>query len=73
MPLSIRLKKEQLERLENLAKETNRTKSFYVSKAIDEYLDDLEFTYLMEQRMVDIRAGKEETISFEELKKKYDL
>jgi len=73
MSLLVRLKKDQLERLENLAKETNRTKSFYVSKAIDEYLEDLEFTYLMEQRMIDVRSGKEETISYEEIKKKYDL
>ena len=73
MPLSIRLKKKQLERLENLAKETNKTKSFYVSKAIDQYLEDLEFEYLMEQRLIDIRSGKSKPIPFEEVLKRNGL
>ena len=73
MPLSVRLKKEQLERLEILARETNKTKSFYISKAIDQYLEDLEFEYLMEQRLIDVRSGKEEIIPHEEVKKKYGL
>ena len=67
MSLSIRLKKEQLERLDNLSKETNKSKSFYVSKAIDMYLDELEFEYLMEQRLIDIRSGKLKQVPFEEI------
>jgi len=73
MPLSVRLKKDQLERLESLAKKTNRTKSFYISKALDEYLGELEFIYLMEQRMIDIRSGKAETVSHEEVMRRNGL
>lgn len=40
--LGLRLDKETEERLENLCKETGRTKSYYAKKAIQEYLDDQE-------------------------------
>ena len=49
--LSIRLKPAIEKRLSRLAKETGRTKTFYVSKLIEENLEDLEDRYLAEARL----------------------
>ena len=69
----IKIKKRQLERLENLAQKTGKTKTYYVSKAIDEYLDELEFLSLMEQRLAKVNSGESKTTPFEEVRKKYGL
>lgn len=61
--LAIRLPVEIESRLETLAKATGRTKTFYVREAILEHLDDLEDLYLAEQRLIDLRAGKDEVIN----------
>jgi RHH-type transcriptional regulator, rel operon repressor / antitoxin RelB len=49
--LSIRLKRDIERRLNRLAKETGRTKTFYASKPIEEDLDDPEDRYLAEARL----------------------
>jgi RHH-type rel operon transcriptional repressor/antitoxin RelB len=49
--LSIRLKPGIEKRLNRLAKETGRTKTFYASKLIEENLEDLEDRYLAEARL----------------------
>jgi RHH-type rel operon transcriptional repressor/antitoxin RelB len=71
--LAIRLPEEIEKRLDTLAKETGRTKSFYVREAILEHLDDLEDLYLAEQRLADIRAGKSSLVSLEEVMKRYGM
>ena len=71
--LGIRLPAEIENRLDVLAKRTGRTKSFYAREAILEHLDDLEDLYLAEQRLVDIRAGRSETVPLEEVMKRYGL
>lgn len=71
--LAIRLPAEVEARLEAMAKATGRTKTFYAREAILEHLDDLEDLYLAEQRLIDIRAGKEETVPLEEVMKRYGL
>jgi RHH-type rel operon transcriptional repressor/antitoxin RelB len=43
---SLVLPPEMLERLENLAKATNRSKAFYIKEALQAHLDDLEDGYL---------------------------
>jgi RHH-type rel operon transcriptional repressor/antitoxin RelB len=60
--LTIRLPEEIESRLENLAKETGRTKTFYARKAILEYIEDLEDLYLAKKRLSDIQKGKTKTI-----------
>lgn len=67
--LAIRLPEEIEKRLDALAKETGRTKSFYVREAILEHLDDLEDIYLAEQRLADIHAGRVKTIPLEKVMK----
>ena len=46
MPLSIRLPDEINERLDFLARQTGRTKAFYIREALAEMIDDLEDYYL---------------------------
>jgi RHH-type rel operon transcriptional repressor/antitoxin RelB len=71
--LAIRLPEDIEKRLEALAKETGRTKTFYVREAILEHLDDLEDIYFAEKELADIRAGRVKTIPLEEVMKKYGL
>lgn len=60
-------------RLDDLAKATGRTKTFYAREAILEYLDDLEDIYLAEKRLEDIRAGRTQTVPLEEVIKRYGM
>lgn len=71
--LAIRLPAEVENRLEALAQATGRTKTFYAREAILEHLDDLEDLYLAEQRLIDIRAGKTQTLPLEEVMKRYGV
>jgi RHH-type rel operon transcriptional repressor/antitoxin RelB len=71
--IAVRVPEEIEKRLETLAKSTGRTKTYYVRKAIEEYLDDLEEIYLAEKVREDIRSGKEKTIPLEEVVKQYGL
>ena len=67
--LGVRLDKNTELRLNNLAKSTHRTKSYYVKAALNEYLDDLEDIAIAEQRLSSIRSGKESTRSLEDVMK----
>lgn len=51
--LALRLPKDIEARLEDLAKKTGRTKSFYAREAILEHLENLEDIYLAEFRLKD--------------------
>ncbi len=73
MALSIRLPSDLEARLKNLAAKTGRTKSYYITEAIREHLDDLEDVYLAEQRLTDIRSGKTRTVRIEEVMKHYGV
>ncbi len=71
--LAIRLPSDLEDRLEALAKATGRTKTFYAREAIMAHLDDLEDLYLAEQRLLDSRAGRSESVPLEEMMKRYGL
>ena len=73
MPISIRLPEEIEHRLNELAARTGRSKTFYATEAILEHLDDLEDLYLAEQRLVDIRTGRSQAVSLEEVMRRYGL
>lgn len=51
--LALRLPAEIEKRLEDLARKTGRTKSFYAREAIIEHIADLEDAYLAESRIRD--------------------
>jgi RHH-type rel operon transcriptional repressor/antitoxin RelB len=57
--LAIRLPEDLEKRLEELAKRTGRTKTYYVREAIVEHLDDLEDLYLAEARLQALRSGED--------------
>lgn len=67
MPTTVRLDPDIEARLDHLAKETGRSKSFYLKRLIEENLDDLEDIYLAERRLEELREGKSETVSAEEV------
>ena len=71
--LAIRLPPEIEDRLDALAKATGRTKTFYAREAILEHLDNLEDLYLAERRLIDIRAGKTQTVPLEDVMNRYGL
>ena len=64
--LAIRLPDEMHERLNRLSQETARPKAFYIKAALDEYLDDIEDTYLAEATLERISRGEEQVLSAEE-------
>ena len=70
-PVAVRLPDEIARRLKRLADRTGRSKTFYMIEAIREHLDDLEDLYLAEQRLIDIRAGKSQSVPLEEVMKRY--
>lgn len=49
--LAIRLPKDIEDRLDRLAKQTGRTKTFYAREAIVEHLEELEDVFLAEKRL----------------------
>ena len=69
MTTTIRLEKDIEDRLNHLAEETGRSKSFYIRKLIDDYLDDLEDLYIAQHRMETFSGS----ISLDDIEKKYDL
>jgi RHH-type rel operon transcriptional repressor/antitoxin RelB len=63
--LALRLSPEIEKRLEELARRTGRTKSFYAREAILRHIEDLEDYHLAQRRLR--RPGK--TVTLEELEK----
>jgi RHH-type transcriptional regulator, rel operon repressor / antitoxin RelB len=71
--IAVRLPKDLEKRLERLAKETGRTKTYYVREAILEHLAELEDIYLAEQVLERVRAGKEGVVELEAMIARYGL
>jgi RHH-type rel operon transcriptional repressor/antitoxin RelB len=67
--LGVRLSKDLEQRLVNLSEQTGRTRSYYVKRAIEAFLDDKE-EYLLGLAALE---RNEPTISLQELKKKLGL
>ena len=68
--ISVRLPKEMENRINNLAKSTQRPKSFFVKEALANYLEDMEDYYDVLKRK---NSKNREIISLEELKSAIDL
>ena len=64
--ISVRLPEEMETRINNLAKSTQRTKSFFIKEALNNYLEDMEDYYEALKRDND---PEQNLISLEELKK----
>lgn len=70
MPITVRLGESIEKRLENLAKLTGRTKTYYIRQALEEKLDELEDLYIAEQRLEEPQG---EYWTLEQLERKDDL
>ncbi|MBX4907867.1 MULTISPECIES: DUF6290 family protein [Rhizobium] len=71
--LALRLPPEIEARLDELARRTGRSKSFYARQAILEHLDDLEDVYLAEKRLEELRRGESDTVPLAELMARHGL
>jgi RHH-type rel operon transcriptional repressor/antitoxin RelB len=69
--MTIRLPEKMEHRLSELAKETHRTKTYYVKRAIEEFLDDQEDYLLALATWENFEKSGEKPIPFEEILKKY--
>jgi RHH-type rel operon transcriptional repressor/antitoxin RelB len=68
--LTIRIPESIAKRLDALAEETGRTKTYYVREAVLEYLEDLEDSYLAISRL---EKPSDKRWTLEELEKELDL
>ena len=73
MATSIRLDPAIEQRLDRLAQMTGRTKAYYLRELVTKGLDDLEDIYIAEQRLIDIKAGRTQTVSLEAVMNRYGL
>jgi len=71
--LAVRLPEELEQRLNALARQTGRPKSYYVREALLEYMEDLEDTYLADRALEEIRAGRSGTTPLEEVARELGL
>lgn len=71
--MTIRLPEQMDKRLSELAKETHRSKSYYVKQAIEEFLEEREDYLLALAAMERFERGEEKAIPLEEIVKKYGL
>ena len=71
--MTIRLHENMEKRLSQLAKETHRTKSYYVKRAIEEFLEDQEDYILAASSYENYLQSGKKSISLEELEKKLGL
>ncbi|MFA7642336.1 MAG: DUF6290 family protein [Sphaerochaetaceae bacterium] len=65
--ISVRLPKELVDRFDNLAKQTGRTRTYYIQEALLEKVSDLELVYLAQKREEDLRAGRSKTHTLDEI------
>ena len=64
---SMRIPTELNERYSRLAKETGRSRSFYVNEALQEAIDRFEYEYGILKDIEDYRAGRLKTYSLDEV------
>ncbi len=55
--IAVRMPADVEARLDNLARKTGRTKTYYVREAVIEHIADLEDLYLAEEELRAIKAG----------------
>lgn len=73
MATSVRLPPHTEARLDALARQTGRTKSFYLQEMIERGLDDMEDYYLAAEAVARVRKGEEEVLSSAAVRKQLGL
>lgn len=71
--VSLRLPDDVAARLQQLIERTGRSKTFYMVETIHWHLDDLEDLFLAEKSLIELRAGRSQTVSLEEVMKRYGM
>ena len=71
--LAIRLPADIEKRLDDLAKKTGRTKTFYARQAILAHLEDLEDIYLAQAVLERVDAGQEKVFSLDDVENELGL
>jgi RHH-type rel operon transcriptional repressor/antitoxin RelB len=71
--MAIRLPVEIEARLEQLAKRTGRSKTYYAREAILAYLDEHEDRYMAEQVLARINSGDEKTLALDDVEARLGL
>ena len=64
---AVRLPDETYDHLRSLAARTNRTTTFYIREAVNEYLEEMEDRYSAEQTLIEHRKSGERALSLDEL------
>lgn len=73
MTITVRLPDELQQRLDHLAMETGRAKSFYIKQALEAYLEDLEDLLLANATLERVRSGKEKTYTLKDVENELNL
>ncbi len=73
MTTTVRLPKNLEERLARVAAETGRPKSHYLRSLLEENIDRLEWEAELEKKVADIRAGRRQTYTLDEVEAELDL
>jgi len=73
MTTAVRLREDLEKRLSSLAKKTHRSKSFYIQRAIEEFLEEQEDYLLAISRLETYEKGGKKGISLEEIEEKIKL
>ncbi|MFZ7217254.1 type II toxin-antitoxin system RelB family antitoxin [Avibacterium avium] len=73
MTITVRLPDELQQRLDHLATETGRAKSFYIKQALETYLEDLEDLLLANATLERVRSGKEKTYTLKDVENELNL
>lgn len=64
---ALRMPKDLADRYDRLAKETGRTKTYYMTEALADSIDRLEYEYRILKDIEDYRAGRLKTYSLDEV------
>lgn len=67
VPTVVRLPVDLVKRYDNLAKATGRSRTYYVTEALEESIAQLEYQYGLLKKVEDYRAGRLETVSIDQL------
>ncbi len=70
---ALRLSTDLAARYDSLAKATGRTKTYYMTEALEDSIDRLEYEYGILKKVEDFRAGKLETVTLDELEESLGL
>lgn len=63
----VRLPVDLVQRYDNLAKKTGRSRAYFFTKALEDSLPKLEYQYGLLKKVEDYRAGRLEAVSLDQL------